>query len=250
VEAGISRGLKSIGFSSHAPLPFSRAWAMDWKDLKAYCQEVEGLKGDYRNEIQIFLGLEVDYLPGLRRFGDFRTLGVDYLIGSNHFMGRTRAGDLKRVESVEAPLIIGDDIQGVVANYYRGIRDMIKTEGPDILGHMDLIKKLNGHKAYFNGGEGWYLEEVDRTLDALRASSTILEVNTSGPMTQGDQGLYPSLEIIKRAYRRGIPITLGSDAHRPEDIDRGYDQALDLLRGIGFKAVMAPGLEGWTQRKI
>lgn len=145
INAAISNNIKSIGFSSHAPLPFNKDWTMNSENLEKYCSEVNHLKAIYKGEIDIFLGLEVDYIPNLKRFDDFRNFGLDYIIGSNHFIGKDKNGKFKRIESRDTPLIIEQDVRFYIEHYYKLISEMIITEKPDIIGHLDLVKKVNSH---------------------------------------------------------------------------------------------------------
>jgi histidinol-phosphatase (PHP family) len=42
------------------------------------------------------------------------------------------------------------------------------------------------------------------------------------------------LEILKTL---DVPITLGSDAHKPEDVGRSFSEALKLLRNTGYDSI-------------
>ena len=62
VRFAISEGFTSYGFSSHAPLPFSTAWAMEWDRMDDYLAEFHRMKKKYARKIELYLGLEIDYL--------------------------------------------------------------------------------------------------------------------------------------------------------------------------------------------
>ena len=59
-----------------------------------------------------------------------------------------------------------------------------------------------------------------------------MELNTSGYNHQTKE-VYPSREIIEKCVKLDIGLTLGSDAHRPEEVGRHYDRALALLKASG-----------------
>lgn len=64
--AAFEAGYSVLGFSSHAPLPFETIWNMDWSDLPAYAGVIRELKQRYAPRgMNILLGLEIDYIPGL-----------------------------------------------------------------------------------------------------------------------------------------------------------------------------------------
>jgi len=250
VKAAIKNNVESIGFSSHAPLPFKKAWTMKEENLKEYCNSVEILKSKYKNRISIFLGFEVDYIPELRRFDDFRALGADYIIGSNHFIGKDKYGRYQRIESIKTGVIIEKDPEHYIRNYFDSISNMVIHEKPDIVGHFVLIKKINLKKQYFDQEDKWYQNTVNKTLKIIENSNTIIEVNTSKLTRNSSQWLFPSIDILEKCYSLNIPITLGSDAHIPEDIIAGYTEAFALLRDIGFKTMMTLTSDGWKQRII
>lgn len=62
VRFALSEGFTSYGFSSHAPLPFSTAWTMEWDIMDDYLSEFHRLKEKYAGRIELYIGLEIDYL--------------------------------------------------------------------------------------------------------------------------------------------------------------------------------------------
>ena len=88
VDYALSKGFKALGFSGHAPVPFPNNFSIKDDDYLNYCNEVRALKAEYAGRIDIRLGLEIDYIPGLLE--DFTPLveqgGLDYTIGSVHLI--------------------------------------------------------------------------------------------------------------------------------------------------------------------
>ena len=68
VKYAIAKGLKKYGFSSHAPLPFSTFWNMNLDDLPEYQMEFYRLKEKYASKIELYIGLELDYINGFFEF--------------------------------------------------------------------------------------------------------------------------------------------------------------------------------------
>jgi HisJ family histidinol phosphate phosphatase len=66
VRFALSEGFTSYGFSSHAPLPFSTAWTMEWDIMDDYLSEFHRLKEKYAGRIELYIGLEIDYLNVIR----------------------------------------------------------------------------------------------------------------------------------------------------------------------------------------
>lgn len=79
IRFAISEGFTSYGISSHAPLPFSTAWTMEWDRMDDYLSEFSRLKEKYADKIELAIGLEIDYLdedsnPSLPRFRIYRLI--------------------------------------------------------------------------------------------------------------------------------------------------------------------------------
>ena len=62
VRFALSRRFSSLGFSSHAPLPFSTSWTMEWDFMETYLAEFLRLRERYASRIELYVGLEIDYL--------------------------------------------------------------------------------------------------------------------------------------------------------------------------------------------
>ena len=77
-------------------------------------------------------------------------------------------------------------------------------------------------------------EYIDEILKNVIARGKGIEVNTSG-LRQGIGATMPGLRTLKR-YRElgGTVITVGSDAHRPQDVGADLDGAAKLLKEAGF----------------
>ena len=90
VKLAICKGIISYGFSSHAPLPFSTKWAMKEEAFAAYLSEFERLKTVYGSEIELYFGLEVDFIPNCSDIDSkfFKDKSFDYLIGSIHYLDK------------------------------------------------------------------------------------------------------------------------------------------------------------------
>ena len=59
VRFALSEGFTSYGFSSHAPLPFSTAWTMEWDCMDDYLAEFHRLKTKYAGQIELYIGLMI-----------------------------------------------------------------------------------------------------------------------------------------------------------------------------------------------
>lgn len=241
IEA-IERGLDAIGFSSHAPISLFKSYVMEDSRLPTYCDTIKKLKVKYRNKIQIYLGLEIDYIPDAIGPGSpqFKGLGLDYTIGSIHFIKNPYKGEFWEVDESPAALeklireIFKGNVYDFISYYFLLIRQMIKEHNPNIIGHLDLIKKFNSSNEFFEENNELYVKEVAETLRVIAAAGSVLEINTGGISRGYIKTLYPSTWIIKECKRLGIPIILNSDAHSPNSVDACFNLALEILQGAGY----------------
>jgi len=242
-DAALARGLATLGFSGHAPVPFDTDWTMPPALLPEYVATVRRLKSEYAGRLEILLGLEVDFLPGLlsTRSQHIRELGLDFTLGSVHFLGRFRDGTWWTGDGALAELergleeSFGGSVRAAVERFYALTVQMVTESPPDIVGHFDVIKKNNRDGRFFSEGAPWYRQAVLGALDAVARAGCIMEVNTGG-VVRGTSGvLYPSDWILAECLQRGIPVMVNADAHRPEHIDGYFQESYALLREIGYR---------------
>jgi histidinol-phosphatase (PHP family) len=259
VKSAIAAGFHTLGFSSHGPVPFPNNFAIkDEAKLREYCQVIRDLKNKYSGEINIHLGLELDYIEGITQdFSIYRELcGLDYVIGSIHLVrngddARLWFIDGSKVESYDNGLkeVFGGDVRKAVTTYYDHLNNMISTQKPDIVGHLDKIKMHNRGR-YFKEDEPWYEAMIMETLKNIKKTGSIVEVNTRGIYKKRSEDLYPGTRTLEHMNTMHIPITLSADAHKPEEIDGYYQETINLLRELGYKSLTYLSEEGWKEQGI
>ena len=102
----------------------------------------------------------------------------------------------------------------------------------DTLSHPDLVKNTVV--------DDWDLERIfphiERALDRIAATNVCMELNTSGRNKRISE-MNPAPAILRAMNARGIRVVLGADAHVPERVSEGFEDALDLLNECGFAQV-------------
>jgi histidinol-phosphatase (PHP family) len=265
-DAAQKAGFSVLGFTSHAPLPFSTAWNMDPDDMTDYVRTIRGLAATHAPALEILAGLEVDYIEGLcgPADGRFSAFKLDYTIGSTHFVTPSgvpatvistppscldQRGEPTFGFTVDEPeadfdrhleeFYAGDSMQ-MVADYYTALTACIRTGGFDILGHFDLIRKNNHGQSKFSEDSALYREAAMQAVEALRGTEIIVEVNT-GAMTRGyTTSPYPALWILKELKTRGVPICVNADAHAPSHLLIHREAALRLASEAGYRVLTIP----------
>ncbi len=239
-------GLISYGFSSHAPLPFKCEWAMNALNLNAYISEIDSLKEKYKDDIQLYKSLEVDYIPEVMgpNHPMIMALNLDYTIGSIHFIDTFSDGTPWEIDGKHSLFLKGlneifdGDLKKVIKRYFELTRQMIREDCPDIIGHLDKINIQNIDNKFYKRYSSWYQIEILYTLEEIAASNAIVEVNSRGLYTNKSFYTYPDNWVLKNICAMGIPITLNSDCHHPEEIINGFEKVAYMLQEIGFKHLM------------
>lgn len=221
IEKAIECGTKYFGFSDHAPMNFDPKYRMNFEQMSGYENSVLEAKEKYKDKIEILLGYEVDYLRG---YMDERVLNadVDYLIGSVHFIDEWGFDNPEFIGNYE-----NQDIDEIWQKYFNAIKDMAESELFDIVGHLDLIKIF---RFMPNKSIGSLAHEA---LQAIKKADMSLELNVAGfrkPIAEA----YPSISLLKEAFKIGIPITFASDAHKPEQVGLFSSEAIEMARKAGY----------------
>jgi len=221
IQKAIELKIDIYGFSEHAPMNFDSYYRLNFDEMDAYETDVLQLQEKYKNEIQILLGYEVDYLKG---HIDERVLNakVDYLIGSVHFLGEWGFDNPEFNHEYK-----NRDLDNVWRDYFKNIEAMAKMGRFDIVGHFDLIKVFN-----FMPNKDIRLLATP-ALKAIKKANMVLELNSAG-LRKPCQEIYPSSSLLEVAYELNIPITFSSDAHAIGQVGFKYDETKKLAQKVGY----------------
>jgi histidinol-phosphatase (PHP family) len=133
--------------------------------------------------------------------------------------------DSRNVSSYE-----GKDPYEMYSRYFEVFCEAAEHGGFDIMAHPDVIKK-----------HGMRPDEAidhlyEAAADALCRGNASVEINTSG-LRKRTLEMYPSIPFLAACAERGVPVTLGSDAHAPWQVGMDFDLALRLLRQVGVNEI-------------
>jgi histidinol-phosphatase (PHP family) len=259
VKQALEMGYHTLGFSSHAPVPFENNFSLKEDKMADYFFTIRALGEKYISKINILLSLEIDFIPGITRdFLEFINAGnLDYTIGGVHLVRNKEVEKLWFIDGSKQEtyddglqkLFKGHIRNGVEAYYYQ-IIEMVATQKPDIIAHLDKIKMHNKNR-YFTEEEGWYKDIVWKTLKFVaEKSDCIIEVNTRGLYKKRSDTFFPGPAILEQIHHLKIPITLSADAHQPHELNGYYDEALKLMKEIGFKELVYFDNKGRNKQRI
>lgn len=260
-ESAKDKGLAALGYSSHSPLPFENDFAVTNDALSDYINTINKIKRNARLEggPQVYLGLEIDFIPDVcePRQSKWDDLQLDYKLASVHAL-RLPAGD-KPMLAVDSDLedftylwseIYQRYTRAMVRDYFERITLLCRQGKFDVLGHYDLIKKNNPIVGFLDESADYYREAAIDTLDEVKKSDVILEINTGGIARGAINEIYPAPWILKEAHARGIPIQINADAHLPQHVDFYFEESRRLALAAGYKTVKIL-LDGkWQDRPL
>ena len=243
VKRAIELGLPAYGFASHGPVPFKTIWNIPDERFPDYIREINTLKEKYKSEIEIYLGLEADYIPGLvgRKHHLIATAELDYIVGSIHFLGQLNDETQWNFDTSYEYFLTGfkeifnQDFKKMATLFYEYTVQMIEEDAPEIIGHFDKIKMYNDKGNFFNENDKWYKDLITMVLDCMKRNDSIVEINTRGMYKYGQTCLYPSDWILKEMLKRDIRIQINPDAHHPDEISGGVKYHMQVLQEMGFK---------------
>jgi len=241
VREAIRKGIAEIGFSDHMPFLRMRdeRLTMAPGELGRYVEIVRDLQGSV-DELTIRLGIEMDYFPGEMDeiWQAVEPYDLDYVYGSVHYIDGWGFGDSRRLSTYE-----GKDPDDIYTRYFDVFCEAVEVGGFDVMAHPDVVKKHGIRTSY--PVERFY----ERAADALAAADVAIEINTSG-LRKTALELYPSFPFLRVCVDRGVAVTLGSDAHSPEQVGMDFDLALRFLRKAGVGEIATFSGRTRTMRRI
>jgi histidinol-phosphatase (PHP family) len=246
-RAAFEKGLTAIGFSAHAPAEHAVGktdWHLPPSRLAEYLDAVRSAKQRWAGKIAVYLGLEVDHISGRMGPADqtYRELGLDYIIGSVHYIFPPGGGEPFTVDSPKDQFErdlrarFGGDGDALQAAYWETEAEMIRLGGFDILGHLDLVKKNNPGGRQIPGAP--FLPENPAALVSLIAGTgCVVEVNTGGMNRGRTEEPYPSPRLLSLLAKAGVPVIVTADAHSAAHLGGRYREAEETLLKAGCRRV-------------
>jgi histidinol-phosphatase (PHP family) len=233
-EQGLKAGLKGIIFTCHCPMPdgFWPTVRMAESEFDLYVDLVNRARDKYKGKLDVWLGLESEYFPGYERYVEELHQKADFhfILGSVHWQAKEY---LTKFES------------GTIENFRRTYFDQLAASAEsglyDCLAHPDLVKNYNPDSWCF----AIVKNHVAKCLDRIAATGVAMELNTSG-INKSYAEMNPGNEMLEMMAQRGIPVVIGSDAHRAVRVGDGFLKALENLKISGYKEV---NYFEWRKRK-
>lgn len=224
VLAALEDGITLLGFSDHTPYPFDGGVGalrirMEPEELPGYAASVRALAEEFRDQIEIRLGVEAEYYPLYfpRLLELLRGSDVEYMILGQHFLGN-EIGEAHSARPTEDPKDL--------ARYVSQCAEALQTGLFSCFAHPDIFR--------FVGTEADYDREMRRLCRTAKETDTPLEINLLGLR---EHRHYPDPRFWHIAAEEGCEVVLGSDAHSPEALldTEGERAARQLADSLGIR---------------
>ena len=231
ISQALLLGMTHLCFTEHLDLdyPVREGESLDFNlDTTEYRNHFLHLREKYQQDIELLWGVEL----GLQKhiFPDLHTYAqkhpFDFIIASSHLCN---GGDPYYPDFFD-----GRKEEDIYEEYFSSILENVKHFSDyDVYGHLDYIVRYGPNKdARYSYDK--YRDIFDSLLKVIIEKGKGIELNTGG-IKYGLKALHPTTDILKR-YRQlgGEIITIGSDAHTPENLLLHFSRAEAVLKECGF----------------
>ena len=215
-------GLKALVFTEHADFDPSDQGCGFYDDRK-YDEELAEARVAMGRALKIYKGVEITYQPQRRlQILEFiHQHQFDFTLGSVHIVGPQ---DVSRPEPAQKYYGTIEEEQAY-GEYFQEVEKLIDSRLFDCLGHLDLCKRY-GHLHFGPLIYRKYEKSFKRLLKRLIQSGMMLEINTSGLRQQVKETFPPYPAVMEYLKMGGTNLTLGSDAHRTQDVGYAFEKVL------------------------
>ena len=225
VERAIEAGYQVLGFSDHGPMLRSDGYVstirMTPEELAGYVSSIEALRREYRDDISLYIGLEMEYMPGCfeKTLDFYRQYPIDYLILGQHFLGDEGA-DPYVARPASDPKYVD--------RYVRLVTEALDTDLFLYAAHLDLFCFGGDMDAYWTG--------MKKILNKLKEKNLPVEINGNG--LQGNRH-YPNPQLAKLASENGNTFIIGIDAHAPRQLSDSHllESCMQFVKDAGGKLI-------------
>ena len=213
ISRAVEAGYESFGFSDHAPHLFRDALTesrMAPEEIFSYADELRALREEWRDRIDIRIGLELEYYPKTHDADMelYRRAGIEYFILGQHLTGNGLPED-------HANSFALTDVASRYTAYVDQCIRAMETGCFCYFAHPDVFHYL--------GDDDFYRAESERLIRAAIRHKLPLEINMYG---LSDGRHYPNKIFWEAAGRLGATVILGRDAHSVERVFSEEENAM------------------------
>lgn len=225
-RAAVELGIPEIGFADHLDFVPEDPCSGFFK-AEAWWREFTHCRRQFEGSLVLKAGIEIGephrYADRIQPLLD--QYPWDYLLGSLHWI---EGGCVFDSDTFNHPP------EFVYQQYFDEMEQMVLQSDFDILAHMDVIKRY-GFDVYGSFDALRYEGQIRAILKACAQREIALEVNTA-TLRRPVRETTPAEPLLTWFMEEGGRwVTIGSDAHRPEQIGAGLESVIKDLRKAGYQ---------------
>ena len=222
-------GLAGICFTDHLDIDYKETPGLFDLDIPAYKKEIELVKEQFSDKLDIGWGIELGLQPYLVKENAkiIAENDFDFVIGSTHVVKKS---------DIYLPYYYEGRIEDDCYREYfeETLKNAQSDVDFDVYGHLDYVVRYGPNKNKYYSYEK-FADVIDEILRTLISRGKGIELNMAG-FKYGLGHAHPTMETLKR-YKElgGEIITIGSDGHAPEQIAWEFEKAPEILKEAGFE---------------
>lgn len=229
IHYAIYNKIENLCFTEHHDLDLPKIPLKMLLDFEAYQKHFFMLKEKLGDKINLLFGIEIGIQPHLYAIlkDIVNRYPFDFVLCSNHVVGG--------MDPYYPEFFEGKTQKQSYLQCFEDILNNVRSfDSYDIFGHLDYMIRYAPYEDKHYLYES-YQEVLDEILKTIIQKGKGIELNTSGFKYQLNDS-HPSFQVINR-YKElgGEIITIGSDAHKKEQVQNYFDLAQDILTTAGFK---------------
>ena len=256
-HAAYDAGYTHFAFTDHVYSTDYAKGTINPEDYKKYTDHINRLKEMYQGKMQIITGIEADWYKGKNtRDSKYEIVApmIDFTVGSVHVLSPNGVDYL-----IDGPVALYEDClhagyngdaQAMVTDYFETYTEMTNELKPDLLGHIDIIRKNDPQAKYCDESQAWYIALQENLAKLIAQLGLITEVNGGGAYRYKNDIYYPSAQFLRILKENNVKMTIGLDSHSVPMVDGYYQDSLNLLKKAGYRSLYYYDDNNWKEADI
>ena len=238
VKSAIEKGLSGIAFTEHCDTNYMFEEHNTMECMGESINTAKSLNKKYGDKIQVLCGIEISEsfhnkprtVEVLKNYGD----KIDALLCSVHVIDWKAHPE--PISAYKFSEFSDTEVKTMTDMYYNDIMTMLEYLDGDILCHLTYpyryINLAYGLSSYSYHD---YLPQIKDILKKAISKDMALEVNTSN-LAKFSNGFYMVDKELLELYKElgGKLVTMGSDAHAPQNVGADFENAVQTIKSAGF----------------
>ena len=229
-ESACESGIRAVAFTDHVESDCLYDQHYDKTALQSFFEATKA-RSVFNGKMIVCAGIELGEAHYVPENSDklFEMYKYDFVLGSIHNL--RNMPDFSQLDYSQF------DVDALLTEYFNEIYSLAQWGKIDSLAHLTYpIRYISGVQKIKVDLEK-YGKRIDEALSLLAEKDIALEINTSG-LRQKLRKTMPDEDVVLRFRQLGGKlITIGSDAHKAEDIGRGVRKAMDIAKRCGFDSM-------------